>query len=176
MVLPQLTPDGSADPVSAPPPRGSRPVVGEPRNIHWVGGRTSAHGLTEAQRSGLRFEQKIHWMLKSTFPVDYHVNPVFAFDDDTGHRTCVPDGLLLHAKDAIVFEIKSQHMPEAWWQLRKLYEPVVKRWWGKPIVCCEVVRSYDPAMGFPESVSFCTTLDEVLGDCLNEFRVLQWRP
>jgi hypothetical protein len=52
----------------------------------------------------------------------------------------------------VIFEIKIAHMPEAWWQLKRLYEPVLRAWprvTGIPIRCCEVVQAYDPHVPFP---------------------------
>lgn len=43
-------------------------------------------------------------------------------------------------------------MDKAWWWLRKIYEPLIRflfpLGWG--IACLEVVRFYDPEIGFPE--------------------------
>jgi len=100
----------------------------------------------------------------------------FSFRDSDVPRLVVPDGILLRSRDVVIFEIKSQHMPEAWWQLRRLYAPVLEAWWNKPVVCCEVVKSFDPSIGFPEPVKFCRSLDEVLSSNHGDaFRVFQWR-
>jgi len=68
-------------------------------------------------------------------------------------RTLLPDGLLILGSVATIIEIKSQHMPESYWQLRHLYEPAVR---ALPIVChvncLTVVKSYDPAMPYPEEI------------------------
>jgi hypothetical protein len=90
----------------------------------------------------------------------------------------IPDGLYFNIGGfATIFEIKSQHMPEAWWQLRKLYEPVVRQ---LPFVngtsCVEVTRSYDPSMGFPEPVLVVHDFDSLMAAPAAPLKVLIWKP
>ena len=188
MVLPQLTPDEGADTsLSALPPARFRPPAGLVHSVALRSRRVNVvdsgnkKGFTTAQQNGLRYEAKVAKRLRSG--LDYQVGakyldqPYLDFEDDLGPRVVIPDGLaLLPGGLALVFEIKSQHMPEAWWQLRRLYQPVVRQLpFVSQVSVVEVVRSYDPAMGFPETVQLCTTLDQVLWSRPEPFKVLLWR-
>jgi hypothetical protein len=93
----------------------------------------------------------------------------------TFRRSFVPDGLYLNDGEAIVFEIKISHMPDAWWQLRRLYQPVVERLsYVHSVSVIEVVRSFDPSQAFPEEVKVIRGLDGLVSS--SNFRVLLWRP
>lgn len=134
-------------------------------------------GFSAAQKAGLRYEAKAQDFLSSELSVRYYIAPYLHFLDMSGYRTLVPDGVLLEFDTAYIFEIKSQHMPEAWYQLRRLYEPVLAQLCGvRQTSCIEVVRSYDPSMGFPEEVQLFNDLDEALRAPRSSFKVLQWRP
>lgn len=175
-MLPQITPSPGAV-ASVPPPSRFRPLAGTPSGVSM---RTcvarGSVGLTEAQRNGLRYEAKAQDFLVNALGHEYYQQPYLHFVDGHSCRTLVPDGILIHEGYATIFEIKSQHMPEAWWQLRKLYEPVVRQLGGVRLTSCvEMVRGYDPAMGFPEEVVLCSKLSEVLEESALKFKVLQWR-
>lgn len=52
-----------------------------------------------------------------------------------------------------VVEIKYSHTSDAWWQLRRLYVPVLQRIFPQNLwdfEVCEIVRWFDPAVAFPE--------------------------
>lgn len=158
----------------------SRPVVGKLRNItieftHTAG----SSGLTAAQKAGLRYEAKAQLHLRELL-TDYCPSPIFYFIDDNGSRKCVPDGIYLPRKfgDPIfVFEIKTQHMPEAWFQLRKLYEPVVRAKFPlSPVGCIEVCRSFDPEMQFPEKPVLLDDIQQAVRRETRSLGVYVWRP
>jgi len=178
-----LTPEGVVDftfsaPLPPVPPRSFRPLEGEPEEVKWhprthfLGG-----GKTEAQKRGLRFEEKVQMRLRNQLGPRYFRNPFLEFTANGGWRSLVPDGIFFSPEGlAFLFEVKAQHMPEAWWQLRQLYEPVVRNLsFVNQVSCIEVVRSYDPAMGFPEPVKLCRKLDEALDRPVKEFKVLELR-
>jgi hypothetical protein len=177
--LPQLTPDASTGLSVPPPPPRHRPLRGVPRFVKWrSSGATGSQGLTDAQKAGLRYEAKAQDFLSGALHSWYHVAPYLHFDDAGLSRTLVPDGILFdHDGTAMIFEIKSQHMPEAWWQLRKLYEPVVRELsFVNATSCIEVTKSYDPSMGFPEEVLVCHSLSELVAAPAHCFKVFVWRP
>jgi hypothetical protein len=70
-------------------------------------------------------------------------------------RWCQPDALILQPRDGLltIVEVKYQHTPDAWWQLRELYLPVVSLAFGPDwrIAMLEVVKWYDPHVSFPET-------------------------
>lgn len=86
-------------------------------------------------------------------------------------RFCQPDGVLidLAKKHITMIEIKLQHTSDAWWQLRELYEPVLRHiYQGFTFSAVEVVRWLDPHVAFPEIFHFAPS---VLGVRKNSFGV-----
>lgn len=160
-----------------PPPR-FRPLQGTPRNVTMK--RTlgePSKGLTAAQKAGLRYEAKAQLHLRSVFGPSYRTAPLLHFEDDSGWRTCIPDGIYVGSFGLLViFEIKSQHCPEAWWQLRRLYQPVVEALrFVKDVSVCEVTKSFDPMMPFPELVKQAS-LAALSSSPESQFCVHIWRP
>lgn len=141
--------------VAVPPPLRFRPLQGEPRNVAMQGSYfgTKPTG-SAAQRGGMRYERKAQSWLKEHVP-NYLASPQFTFRDDSGARSIVPDGIATFGDEhsdelLVIFEIKITHMPDAWWQLEKLYRPVLQAWHPRAkVVCIEVTRTYDPAVPFP---------------------------
>lgn len=110
---------------------------------------------------GIRYERKVHDYLngacggveRSYFPSEW-----FKFASGESVRWCQPDGLILHLREGIVtvVEVKYQHTPDAWFQLRELYEPVLRvAMPGWRFALLEVVKWYDPSTFFPERVVLC---------------------
>lgn len=150
-MLPALLP--SSEPTMVPPPARFRPAT----NVKWARFGPRPHlasaPSSEAARAGLRFEEKAQrWLVASLVSTSYLPSPWIEFEDNSGRRICSPDGLLLNPQFSVVVEIKIRHMPEAYHQLRKVYQPVVERLRDKPCCVVELVGSFDPAMPFPEKV------------------------
>lgn len=163
-------------PVDVPPPAKFRPIIGAPRHAKFVKDwERDTHGITAAQKSGIRYEEKIQDKLLELFP-SYRANPPISFYDGGGILYCIPDGVLQQPKQTFVFEIKFQHMPEAWWQLRKLYQPVVEAMnIDVPVHVVEICRTYDPATPFPEPVRLVEDLAQFICEPFQEFAVLRWK-
>ena len=91
-------------------------------------GRTPARIKgTDAQRAGLRFERKALKFLKREFGRQFTPSQWFRYTTETNPMGwCQVDGLARVNNLLIVFEVKTTFTSDAWWQLRKLYEPVVK--------------------------------------------------
>lgn len=91
-----------------------------------------------------------------------------------------PDGLYFDFERGIItcFEIKIRHTDRAWWQLRHLYQPIVRhvfgtRQWRYAVV--EVVCWFDPHTSFPEAVAALPKLSAAAFDP-GRFHVHIWRP
>ncbi len=179
-MMPALSPLSDTGPAgcrtAVPPP----PHFQAPTSIHDVriqfGLYLRERGDTAAREAGLRYESKVQAKLQDLFPF-YQSSPHVSFMDGRQLRFCIPDGILLDSECITIFEIKSQHMPEAWWQLRRLYSPVLAAWGARPVQVIEVVRSYDPSMPFPEDVELVPNLHEWIGDPAKRpvFGVLEWK-
>lgn len=116
-------------------------------------------GHTEAQKIGLRYERCVHEELSRRYEGNYGPSQWISFKCGRGFdvRWAQPDGLLLNFDAALIciVEIKIRHSERAWWQLRQLYEPLVSFLFPSwRVALCEVCRSYDPAVAWPEPVRF----------------------
>ncbi len=112
-----------------------------------------------AQKAGLRYERKVLDLLGGLFN-GFQRSPWFEFIDRTGcRRFCQPDGLWLAEGRAVIFEVKIRHVSDAYYQLRSLYEPVVRKVFAPQalsrIILC---RSFDPSVPFPEPLEILTEL------------------
>lgn len=88
-----------------------------------------------------------------------------------------PDGLLFNipAGRVTIFELKLKHTPDAWWQLRHKYAPIVSAWLEGTyeVEVCEMVQWYDGQASFPEHV-LLTPRPETLTQGV--FGVFIWHP
>lgn len=137
-----------------PPPPGFRPV--EDLQSAWRAKpealpRPRAEGDTPtvAQLNGLRYERKVRERFATEIPGG-EAGPWFFFRDRHGTRRCQPDLLFELIDRAIIAEVKLFHTTDAWWQLRKLYEPVVGKALGLPVRLLVITETYDPAIAWPE--------------------------
>lgn len=126
------------------------------------------------------YEKKGHEYLLGEYEEKYLPSPWIRFTDTISDRTrwCQPDGLLIELERGVItlVEFKYQHTSDAWWQLRQLYEPVVKylfpgEEWKFHV--CEVVKWYDPATVFPERISMAPAIHSLRD---NDFGVHIWKP
>ena len=177
--------------VSRPvPPSRFRAAEGVRQARLVFGGRPSPAGslrpLTEAQKSGLRYEKKAldflarELALNAEPPRELLRSPWISFTDRTGSRLCQPDALIDIPSEnrTVVVEIKLRHMPEAWWQLRKLYEPVAREARpGHQIALLCVTKSFDPFVSWGEVPTLFSTLEDFLSErSSSKIGVLEWKP
>jgi len=136
-------------------------------------------GLTDAQKNGLRYEAQVQEDLVERFTLEqgsaYKPEPRLRFLDDGVTRELRPDGLLQCPDHVFIFEIKYGHVPEAWWQLEKLYKVALANRYHCPISLVEVCRSYDPATPFPVPVTLVTDLEDWVSRPRDDFGVYVWR-
>lgn len=169
--------EGQAGPSSQPlvPPLHFRPLK-DPTQVRWnPAPGVAVTGGTESQRLGLKYEMRIHRGLRGLFPF-YVANPYIHFLDDSVSRTCQPDAVLFLDPDIFIFEIKYQHCPEAWWQLERLYKPLIQlRFFQRPVYCVEICRSYDPSTPFPCPVELVKDLVDWTSESRPSFGVFQWK-
>ncbi len=186
-MIPQLP--GSAiserSPLAIAPPQGFRPVLGRVSAVSLsrsgfarTRGSGGANGHTAAQHSGLRYEDKAQEWLCATLP-DYVRSPWVRFVEHTefgdDKRACVPDGLLLQPPNAFVFEIKIRHTTDAWFQLRRLYAPVIA---ALPridrVFLIEVCSSFDPSVLNPEPIARILDIERFCESPWHPYGVFVW--
>lgn len=107
----------------------------------------------------------------------YLPSPWLRFFADGKWRWCQPDGVLFvpGAGRIVIVEIKYQHTPDAWWQVRHLYQPVLEHIFPPSLweyEVCEVVKWFDPHVAFPERVVLANEVDMLHKD----FKVHIWKP
>lgn len=119
--------------------------------------RTKAKGK---RRAGLIYEDKAITYLgeKSDF---FFPGPWLAFTARGSQRVrwCQPDGIIFDFVQGriTIVEVKLRHTVQAWWQLRQLYEPVVRKLFEAAeakFSVLEVTQSIDPHLAFPEHFHF----------------------
>jgi len=146
--------------------------------------------LTLSQRAGLRYEAKVQRLLAERWPasyrpaiwIEFRASPLPAegrtaciSSFTSPWRLCQPDGLLDADDTIVVLELKAQHTQNAWWQLRKLYQPVVQALYpSRSVRVCEVCQSYLPG-AFPEDVRLLSSLDDLAALDADDFYVLPLR-
>ena len=180
-MLPLLHSDVNT-PVAVPPPPGFRPLRGAVKvmSLDPMQRRLPHVADTAAKLNGLRYEWTVEdYLIDLSHALDCRalIQPTIKFTDFGSVRICRPDAILELNGKTVVVEIKIQHMPEAWWQLRKLYQPVLESMnaFGK-IYCLEIVKSYDAAMPFPEPVELIDSIISYMRQPTEKFAVHVWKP
>lgn len=177
-LLPVSGGDGSR--LFAPPLR-FKPVVGEVRYAMRIdnGPFSNVKKLTgtPAQKNGKRYERRVQAALaervKGFVPGQW-----FEFRDKIHRRFCQVDGLSQTEELTTIFEIKYSFTTDAWWQLRKLYEPVVRKALvPKALALVVICRNFDPAIQYPESIrlSSPTSLQYLAPNEQTLIDVVPWR-
>lgn len=186
MVLPFISPlSGSprlaSCAVDVPPPLRFKPLVGRPRNISVGAHRAQVQihpSMSAAKAAGIRYEWQVYeWLYDGLGfkeqPV--HIQHCIHFSDDNGYRTVVPDAFVVLEKYVVLFEVKSQHMPETWWQCEKLYKPLLEELFSRPVFCVEIVKSFDGQMPFPVPIELIDDLKKWVEGPSAEWSVFKWR-
>lgn len=122
-----------------------------------------------AKADGIRYEKKAQQKLQEMYGGSYLASPWFSYRKTPNGRLCIrqPDGLVFDFHRGIIFivEIKLRHTADAWTQIRRVYEPLVRAAFPRhlwEIRVCEVVRWFDPHTYFPEDISMVESVDAVL--------------
>lgn len=132
---------------------------------------------TGRRLAGVQYERKVQVHLEGIYGPRYLAGPWLQFYTGGAWRWCQPDGLLLDPVRGriTIVEVKYQHTSDAWWQVRGLYEPVLRVIFPASLWsfdACEVVKWYDPATLFPEK----TVLAQDVGMEHPSFKVHICRP
>lgn len=136
----------------------------------YVGKRSRASG---AQKAGLAYQRRVLDHLSVLVSGGALVpSPWYCYVDSGGaRRYCQPDAI--HEYDssprALVCEIKLRWTADAWWQLRKLYLPVLSRAYlpSRLLIPLCICRSYDPSVAIPEAVNLIEDLEAASPDQFN---------
>lgn len=129
---------------------------------------------------GVKYERKAQAMLTDRYGAAYMASQWVRFRsvDDPRVRWCQPDGVLVDqgASTLTIVEIKYSHTEVAWWQLFRLYRPVLERLFaghGYEFRCVEVCRWFDAAIRCPVKPRLREDIANVRP---GEFAVNIWSP
>lgn len=120
---------------------------------------------TAQQRAGKAYEARVGKLLfGGSWPGSILRSPWFAYTDASpGVQFCQPDFILDKGRgaEAIVVEVKLRWHPDAWWQLERLYLPVLRHGLpGRELHSLCICGSYDPAVAAPGPVVVVRNLSE----------------
>lgn len=125
-----------------------------------------------AKGNGIRFERKVNATLEARFPF-YLSSVPFKFFTEHRSGVCILDGMLVTDRCVIIVEVKLRHCYDAWFQLRRLYAPVVGKALGKQVRLLEICQFYEPELVFPEPVLITSSFERfVMGS--EEFGCMIW--
>lgn len=139
---------------------------------------------SEAQKVGLRYERKVKAVLSKRFGKLALEGQWFKYHDNSGWSVCQTDVTILFPdiQHIAIIEIKARHCADAWWQLKRLYDPVVRcAFRPRSVSLFEITRSFDGAVTWPEPCEAIICNESDLVHHLREGReanveVLQFRP
>lgn len=181
MRLPAISPL-SANPlpnavVDVPPPLRFRPLEGLPQKVSLgpMRAQTQIHpSMSKAKINGIRYEWQVYSWLGGLFkPIC--IQHFIHFTDDVGRRSVIPDAFVVTPACVVLFEVKSQHMPDTWWQCEKLYKPLLQELFQKEVFCVEIVRRFDPQMTFPVRFDIIEDLPQWVDEPRSNWGVFKWQ-
>lgn len=177
-MMPHFASGQQAAVIQTPKPAKLRLIEGPvKRAVLTDGWKRTAAGMTPAQKAGARYEKRVHVALKERYGYMYHEGQPILFEDAAGEGTAIPDGIIKTLGCLTILEVKSQHMPESWWQLRKKYEPLVRRIFPKQrVLLLEICKSLDASMPYPEEYEVISSIDSFIVNSKDgSIGVLQWK-
>lgn len=138
--------------------------------------RPSPRPRNPAKRRGLAYQNRVlDWAVGASGGAELVRGPWYCFGDSSpGRHYCQPDLLVIRGAITLVCEIKLRWTVDAWWQLQRLYLPVLRVAHGSgrvfvPVVVC---GGYDPALPPPDPAHLIDNLASAEPD---KFNILVWR-
>lgn len=170
-----------SSPTSLPPkPSFLRLPLNPPKNVRKCEEsevcRTQPH-MTAARKAGLRYEKAARAHLRHVLPT-VELGVWWKYDDSRLYRQCQTDGVFFTEEVTTIIEIKKNHTSDSWWQLRQLYEKVLRDYVGqdRPINLVEMCQSFDSKVVFPEPVDLIEDIESWAQKPQEKFGVYRWRP
>lgn len=123
--------------------------------------RSGPRRFSAAQRAGMAFQRRAEkWAFSGSFSGKIVLGPWFYFVDASHSRHyCQPDILFDLGEVLVVCEVKLHWSVDAWWQLRKLYLPVLQKVYPeKVLIPLCVCKSFDPSIRAPEQIEIVADL------------------
>lgn len=151
-------------------PKGFRQAIGithseiSPVGPHFV----KPVRLTGKLKAGLDYEAEVHSHFTQLYGDAYTGGPWLKFIGKSEKmRWCQPDGWLidLQRNRITVIECKYKHISRSWWQLHRLYLPVIQHLFGPEWEYCvvEVSKWCDPATPYPGETKRIRSVEHCYG-------------
>jgi len=122
------------------------------RAIGWnpsVGNRYPRKGV---YRAGIAYERKVKQWLKEQRP-NVELGPWFTFRSglNSQARYCQPDAIEMVDGSLYIYEIKLRYSVDAWWQIMRLYHPVLAAALRPTHIFSTIIcRVFDPTVVTPD--------------------------
>lgn len=137
----------------------------------------SADKLTPAQKRGLNYQAKVEKALEKIFPGLVILRPWFRYKVDGTHKAkmCQPDLILISPAHVCIVEVKYSTVADAWHKLSAVYKPVVEKAYRMPTSLALVTRMFDPAIGFPTTITQLEGLEHLARFRGEGLGVVSWK-
>lgn len=111
----------------------------------------SRKGSTAAQSAGVRYEEALH-RRASKQSSSYRPSQRFAYRERDVRKwyEIEVDALFFHEHRVFVLECKRQIIAQAYWQLCKVYVPIIGCYFNRKAIPILVVQTNDPLAAWPE--------------------------
>lgn len=144
--------------------------------------------MTLARKQGVKYEAKAQDYIANCVAKVGEPSPhlkliqspwlVFRSEHDRPdyERYCQPDAIIIDEwqRKLTIVEVKLQHCIDAHFQIRQLYEPVLRKMYpGYEFAAVELVQWHDPHVAWPEVWYFC---ENILHAEINRIGVHMWNP
>lgn len=165
-----------------PPPRRFRPA-GEVTSAEFIAPPSfvvPSRTRNKARADGIRYEKKAHKYLAETYEDECVIAPWIRFKSAGRAKAsyCQPDAIILDIRRGTItiVEIKIKHTADAWWQVRRLYLPVIRHIFGEGwgYISVELTKWFDPHTKFPERFAFVNPADSFPRLSPDRFHVYIW--
>lgn len=127
-------------------------------------------------KSGLRYEKKVFDHLRWLYQENVRIQPWLQYENSHyTRRTCQPDALILYEDKLVIFEVKRTHSLDSWFQLEKIYSPVLRQIFpDKPQLLVSLSSGFDPQIGWPSPLHLCDGFSD-LATVPEGHAAIQWR-
>ena len=149
------------------PPKKFKPVRGL-QGVRLIAEPTFAKtkgNVKGSKRRGLLYQKKVVEFLEDVVPQNWVPipGPWFEFVDATGHRYAQADWIAIDPTTGFLCltEIKLTRVPSAWWQLNRLYLPLLQRLFPEYKIGMLEIASNIVNFPLPEPVSLAAKVEDV---------------
>lgn len=118
-----------------------------------------------SKRRGLLYQERVVGFLEENAPEEWVplAGPWFEFVDTTGHQYAQADWMAIDVVRGFIclVEIKLNRVPDAWWQLNRLYGPLVQQLFPKFEIGMLEIATTPCSFATPAPVEIVSSLTQV---------------